>query len=165
MSQGRKLRSPALAADGRHLFADVVTSVGVAAGIILAVTLDQPILDPLLAALVALNILWSGWHVIRESLGGLMDEAVPHARLAEIREVIARNAEGALEVHAVRTRNAGPATFIDFHMVVPGIMPVADAHDICDRIEAALREAIEGAVITIHVEPEHKAKHAGVVVL
>ncbi len=165
VTQGRKLRSPALAADGRHIFSDVISSVGVGAGIILAVTTGQPIIDPLLAALVALNILWSGWHVIRDSLGGLMDEAVPHARLAEIREVIAQNAEGAIEVHAVRTRNAGPATFIDFHLVVPGVMPVADAHDICDRIEAALREAIDGARITIHVEPESKAKHAGVVVL
>lgn len=165
ISRGRSLRSPALSADGHHLLSDVVTSVGVALGIILAVVTGWAVLDPAMAALVALNILWSGWRVIRESLGGLMDEAVPDSRLAEIREVISRHAEGAIEAHDLRTRNAGPATFIEFHLVVPAAMSVAEAHDICDRIEGALRTHIEGARVTIHVEPENKAKHAGVVVL
>jgi len=165
ITQGRKLRSPALTADGRHLLSDVVTSVGVVVGIVLAVTTGWAILDPALAALVAVNILWSGWQVIRESLGGLMDEAVPATRLEQIRGVISHNAGGALEAHDVRTRNAGRVTFIDFHLVVPAQMTVADAHDICDRIERALKEAVEGALITIHVEPEQKAKADGVVVL
>ena len=146
ITQGRKLRSPALAADGRHLLSDVVTSVGVVIGIVLAVTTGWAILDPALAALVAVNILWSGWQVIRESLGGLMDEAVPRTRLERIRGVISRNADGAIEAHDVRTRNAGRVTFIDFHLVVPAQMTVADAHDICDRIERALKEAVEGAL-------------------
>ena len=165
ISRGRKLRSPALVADGRHLFSDVVTSIGVVIGIGLALATGWAILDPALAALVALNILWSGWRVIRESLGGLMDEAVPGAQLAAIRDVIARHAEGAIEAHDVRTRNAGRVTFIDFHLVVPAQITVREAHDICDRLEAALKEAIEGALITIHVEPENKAKHSGVVVV
>lgn len=160
--QGRRLRSPALAADGRHLIADVVTSVGVIIGIAAAVATGWTLLDPLLAAVVAVNVLWSGWQVIRDSLGGLMDEAVPPERLALIRETISQNAAGAIEAHDVRTRNAGPATFVDFHLVVPAQMSVADAHDICDRIERALREAVEGAHVTIHVEPEHKAKAPGV---
>lgn len=163
--QGRRLRSPALAADGRHLLADVVTSIGVLIGIALAVVTGWTVLDPMLAALVAINVLWSGWRVIRESLGGLMDEAVPAGRLDEIRGVIAENAGGAIEAHDVRTRHAGRVTFIDFHLVVPGEMTVGNAHDICDRIERALTEAVEGALITIHVEPEHKAKSHGVVVL
>jgi len=165
ISRGRKLRSPALAADGRHLLSDVVTSVGVVIGILLALATGWAILDPALAALVALNILWSGWRVIRESLGGLMDEAVPGAQLAAIREVISRHAEGAIEAHDVRTRNAGRVIFIDFHLVVPAQITVREAHDICDRIEGALKEAVEGALITIHVEPENKAKHSGVVVV
>ncbi|HVL22135.1 MAG TPA: cation diffusion facilitator family transporter [Amaricoccus sp.] len=162
---GRRLRSPALVADGRHLFSDVVTSVGVVAGIGLALYTGWTILDPALAALVALNILWSGWEVIRESLGGLMDEAVTDAELERIRAVISRHAEGAIEAHDVRTRNAGRVTFIDFHLVVPAQMSVRDAHDICDRIERALKAAVEGALITIHVEPENKAKLSGIVVL
>jgi cation diffusion facilitator family transporter len=165
ITQGRRLRSPALSADGRHLFADVVTSVGVLIGIALAVVTGWTILDPVLAALVAINVLWSGWRVIRESLGGLMDEAVPAGRLEEIRAVISMNADGAIEAHDVRTRNAGRVIFIDFHLVVPAQMSVAEAHEICDRIEAALKAAIAGALITIHVEPEQKAKAHGVVVL
>ena len=165
ITRGRRLRSPALAADGRHLFADVVTSIGVAIGIALAVVTGWTILDPVLAGLVAINVLWSGWRVIRESFGGLMDEAVSAARLEQIRGVIAHNADGAIEAHDVRTRNAGRVTFIDFHLVVPARMSVADAHDICDRIEQALRDAVEGALVTIHVEPETKAKSNGVVVL
>ena len=90
-----------------------------------------------------------------------MDEAVPEDRLARIRAAIARHAEGAIEVHDLRTRNAGPAVFIDFHLVVPARMSVAEAHGICDRIEAALRRDVEGARVTIHVEPEDKAKRPG----
>ena len=162
---GRRARSPALVADGRHLFSDVVTSIGVVIGISLAVVTGCSVLDPALAALVAVNILWSGWSVIRESLGGLMDEALPEERLAAIREIISAEADGAIEAHDVRTRGAGRRVFIDFHLVVPAAMTVAEAHDICDRVEIALRRKVEGASVTIHVEPEHKAKHNGVLVL
>lgn len=161
IARGRRVRSPALVADGRHLMSDVVTSVGVVVGILLALLLDMPLLDPLLAALVAVNILWSGWVVIRGSLGGLMDEAVPEAELARIRALIAENATGAIEAHDVRTRIAGQITFVEFHLVVPARMTVGASHDICDRIEAALRQEVEGSRVTIHVEPEHKAKHDG----
>jgi cation diffusion facilitator family transporter len=162
---GRRLRSPALLADGRHLMADVVTSVGVVLGLSLATVTGYAVLDPLLAGLVALNIIWSGAHLVRESVGGLMDEAAAPDVLARIRGIIAEHAEGALEAHDVRTRHAGRVTFIDFHLVVPGDMRVAEAHAICDRIEEVLREEIPGAVVIIHVEPEEKAKHRGVVVL
>ena len=163
--QGRRSRSPALIADGKHLLTDVVSSVGVLLGVVLAAATGWAILDPALAALVALNILWSGWGVMRESVGGLLDEAVPETTLSRIRDVISSNAEGALEAHDLRTRHAGKMIFVDFHLVVPGDMAVSAAHDICDRIERALREAVEDAMITIHVEPEQKAKHAGIVVL
>ncbi|WP_336043312.1 cation diffusion facilitator family transporter, partial [Pseudooceanicola nanhaiensis] len=155
---GRRERSPALVADGRHLYADVLTSAGVAAGISLAWATGWWILDPLMAALVALNILWSGGLLIRSSLSGLMDEAVSDSTLAVVRDVIAAEARGAVEAHDLRTRHAGKATFIDFHLVVPGETSVFEAHEICDRIEGALQDEIEDARVTIHVEPEHKAK-------
>ncbi|MGJ4889172.1 cation diffusion facilitator family transporter [Bradyrhizobium sp. HKCCYLRH3099] len=165
ISRGKRLRSPALVADGRHLLTDVISSGGVVIGLGLAVILQLPVLDPALALLVAVNILWSGWQVLKESTSGLMDEAVPEATLARIRQIIGLHAGGALEAHDVRTRHAGKLTFIEFHLVVPGEMSVRQAHDICDRIEAALREDDEHSWITIHVEPEDKAKHSGVVVL
>lgn len=163
--QGRRLKSPALVADGHHLLSDVVTSVGVIIGVALAVATGWPILDPLLAGVVALNILWSGWKVMATSLSGLMDEAVPDSTLAAIREIISDRATGAIEAHDLRTRHAGSATFIDFHLVVDGETTVTRAHEICDRIEASIKAKLPEAQITIHVEPEHKAKHSGVLVL
>lgn len=163
--QGRKARSPAIEADGKHLMTDVVSTIGVLVGLALVYLTGFAQLDAILAALVALNILWSGWGVIRDSVGGLMDVAVPPDIQKTIRDVIANNADGAIEAHDIRTRQAGKMTFIDFHLVVPGAMSVDDAHSICDGIEAKLREAVDDAQITIHVEPENKAKHAGIVVL
>ena len=162
---GRRWRSPAIGADGLHLLADVVTSVGVIAGIALAVVLDAPVLDPLLAGLVAINILWMGQRLVRRSVAGLMDAAPDPETLERIRRAIAVSATGALEAHDVRTRHAGRASFVEFHLVVPGDWTVAEAHAVCDRIEAALKAELEGAVITIHVEPEEKAKQEGVPVL
>lgn len=159
--QGRKHRSAALVADGKHLLADVVTSLGVVVGVVLVVLTGIHVLDAAIAALVALHVLWSGWEVIRDSASSLMDEAVPADEFATIRAVIAQNTGAALEAHDVRTRHAGKVTFIEFHLVVPSSMTVEAAHDICDRLEAALKKAVAGAVVNIHVEPEYKAKHAG----
>ncbi len=163
--EGRRRRSPALAADGRHLMTDVVTSAGVIAGLLLVPLTGWYWLDPVLAAFVALNIIWSGWMLMKESIGGLMDEALPEAVLSRVREVIAINAEGAIEAHDLRTRHAGRIVFVDFHLVVEGGMSVTQAHDICDRLERALKAEIGEAQVTIHVEPDNKAKHAGIVVL
>ncbi len=162
---GRKYRSPALTADGRHLMTDVFTSAGVFVGLVGAIVFGMPVLDPILAGFVAINIIWMGWKLMRESVGGLMDEAVPPATLDAIKSVISTEAEGAIEAHDIRTRQAGRATFVDFHLVVAGDMTVSFAHDICDRIERALKDKIEDITVTIHVEPEDKAKHQGIVVL
>lgn len=162
---GRQVLSPAITADGKHMLTDVVSTIGVLVGLVLVLATGWAQLDAILAGLVALNILWSGWGVIRESVGGLMDVAVPAETQKIIREAIAGNAEGALEAHDIRTRQAGRVTFIDFHLVVPGSMSVDAAHMICDQIEAKLREAVSDAQVNIHVEPEDKAKHAGIVVL
>jgi cation diffusion facilitator family transporter len=162
---GRSSRSPALVADGRHLTTDVVTSLGVLAGVGLVLLTGWRALDPALAALVGLNVLWTGWDVVKESVSGLMDEAASADIQDQIRHHISEHGDGALEAHDLRTRIAGRVTFIEFHLVVPGEMSVDMAHDICDRIEQALDKAISGARVTIHVEPEHKAKHSGIVVL
>ncbi len=165
MNRGRAWRSPAITADGWHLYADVATSVGVIIGLLLAVLTGWYFLDPLLAALVAIHILWVGWRITSQSLNGLMDRAVETEVLAEIRKVVASNASGALQIHDLKTRVAGTAIFIEFHLVVPGDMAVTDAHDICDRLEDALGAAVEGAEVVIHVEPEREAKTKGAITL
>jgi len=165
LRQGRRLRSPALVADGRHLASDVVTSAALIAGVGLVLATGLLWLDPLLAALAAVYILVSGLLVMRDSVGGLMDAAPAPEVVDRIRELVALHAEGALEAHDLRTRHAGRLTFLEFHLVVPGDMSVSTAHTICDRVETALKDEMVGLAVTIHVEPPHKAKHQGVLVL
>ncbi|WP_112803772.1 cation diffusion facilitator family transporter [Rhizobium sp. SYY.PMSO] len=156
---GRTYRSPALMADGQHIMSDVYTSIGVLIGLLLALGTGYPIFDPLLAILVAINILYQGWKVISASIDGLMDKAVLPEEEAVIKDAIAKNAEGSLGVHDLKTRRAGAVTFVDFHMVVPAAMPVREAHRICDRLEDAIRAIHAGSEITIHVEPEGEKAH------
>ena len=163
IDRGRKMRSPALVADGRHLMSDVVTSAGVVVGLILATLTGWLFLDALLAAAVALYILWSGYHLALESMSSLMDQAASSEIQSEIRSVIASNGHGALQAHDIRTRLDGRALFIEFHLVVPSGMTVYDAHIICDRLEDAIEHQIEGSQVVIHVEPDNKAKDEGVV--
>lgn len=157
--RGRALRSPALVADGWHLLTDVMTSVGVIAGLVLAAVTGLTVLDPTLAVAVACYILWSGSKIVLSSMSGLLDEAADADIQARIRAAIQRSGDGALEAHDVRTRQAGRAIFIEFHLVVPGTMTVNEAHGICDRLEDALEAEIEGSEVVIHVEPEYKAKN------
>jgi cation diffusion facilitator family transporter len=156
---GTAHRSPALSADGHHIMSDVVTSAGVLVGLVLAIASGYAVLDPLLAVVVAGNILYQGWKVIARSIDGLMDRAVSEQEEAAIKQAIAAHAAGSLGVHDLKTRQAGPAIFVEFHMVVPATMPVRDAHDICDRLEDSIREVNRGAKITIHVEPEGEKAH------
>ena len=162
---GRGVHSPVLVAEGRHLFADVVTSVALVIGLGLALATGIKLLDPLLAGLVALYILWAGTVLARDSLGGLMDEAPNIKVVQRIEALVSGHAAGALQAHDIRTRLAGRQTFLQFHLVVPGNMTVAEAHDICDRIEAGIAADLPQVVTTIHVEPEGKAKSHGALAL
>jgi cation diffusion facilitator family transporter len=114
----------------------VATSVGVLIGLALVQLTRNVLLDPLMATAVALHILWSGWHVVSDSIDSLMDRAVDDRMEAKIREILSQEATGAIEVHDLRTRGAGRIIFIEFHLVVPATMTVGDAHVICDRLEA-----------------------------
>jgi cation diffusion facilitator family transporter len=165
MRAGRAFKSPALLADGKHIWTDVLTSAGVLIGLVLAIATGKLWLDPVMAVLVALNILWQGWLVINFSVQGLMDHAVEPQEEARIRSIIGENAQGAIEVHDLKTRAAARATFIELHLVVPEKMTVKQAHDICDRIEDAVKASVPHSRVTIHVEPEGEAQHTGVLVL
>ncbi|MGV1904320.1 MULTISPECIES: cation diffusion facilitator family transporter [Rhizobium/Agrobacterium group] len=156
---GRRHASPALTADGHHIMSDVVTSIGVLIGLVLAIVTGYAILDPLLAILVAINILIQGSKVILHSLSGLMDKAVEPEEDEAIKKAIAEHSAGVLNVHDLKTRRAGSAAFIDFHVVVPASMSVGAAHEICDRLEDAIRGVIPGATLAIHVEPESEQAH------
>ena len=164
ISTGKRERSPALSADGRHILADVVTSVGVLAGLLIALATGWVVLDAVLAILVGANVLREGWKVVSSSLNGLMDVATSAETYELIRKTILANASGAIEVHDIKTRIAGPDSFIEFHLVVDGSLSVAKSHEICDRIEDALQEAITGAKTTIHVEPDHMKKETGLAI-
>jgi cation diffusion facilitator family transporter len=158
INRGTSWRSPALVADGQHLYTDVITSVGVVVGLAFAVLTGWHVLDPLIAAAVALNILWMGYKIAVQSMSHLLDEAASPEIEQRIRKIIEANGSGALEAHDIRTRQAGRALFIEFHLIVPGSMKVESAHAICDRLEHAIETAIEGSEVVIHVEPDYKAK-------
>lgn len=158
ITRGKQHYSPALTASGWHLVTDVVTSVGVLLGLLLALLTGWSVLDPLLAAVVAINILWIGYKISISSMSSLLDQAASPEIEQRIRKSIAANGHGALEVHDIRTRQAGRALFLEFHLVVPSQMTVADAHVICDRLEDAIEADIEGSEVVIHVEPDHKSK-------
>jgi cation diffusion facilitator family transporter len=162
IGRGSGLKSPALVAGGRHLMSDVWTSVGVLVGLGLALWTGWSWLDPALALIVAVNILREGFGVVMASVNGLMDSAAPSEEREEIEEIIHRSAEGALQVHGLKTRRAGKALFVEFHMVVAGMMTVRAAHDICDRVEDAIRAKLPEAKVNIHVEPEYKLEETGI---
>lgn len=151
--RGRRSRSPALVADGQHLMSDVITSIGVLVGVAAAALSGWLWLDAAIAALVALHILWSGYELVRDSLGGLMDASLPAEELARIETIIAAHRGPDAEIHRLRTRLAGPLTFIDFTLRVPGGLSVSEAHARCDDIEQALRRELGQTSITIHIEP------------
>ena len=156
---------PALAADAAHLFADALTTIGIIIGLSASVLLRMPVLDPLIAVAIAIQIAYIGGRTVTRALSGLLDEAPPPAIREQVRALVCDHATGALEAHDLRIRQAGRSSFLEFHLVVPGMMPVAEAHTICDRIEAALKTEMPGVIITIHVEPDGKAKHHGVLVI
>ena len=162
--EGRRSRSPALSADGRHIMVDVVTSAGVIVGLGLVLATGWLFLDSAIAIGIGVNVLLEGWKVIRSSVDGLMDSALDETETERIRQTILASATGALEVHDIKTRSAGHVSFIEFHLVVDGRMSVADSHAICNRVEAALAEAIPGSNITIHVEPDEESKRDGLTI-
>lgn len=163
--RGRVLRAPALVADGQHLWVDVITTVGVVLGILLAVFTGHWWLDPLLAAIVALHVLWSGGRLLCGSLSSLLDAALPPEALERVQAAISEEAGGALEAHDLRSRVSGRVTFIEFHLIVPGDMLVREAHMICDRLEEAILKVQPGSQTVIHLEPEDQAERGDNVIV
>jgi cation diffusion facilitator family transporter len=150
---GRRLRSITLRADGYHLLTDVWTSAGVIAGIALVALTGWLRLDPLIAFAVAVNIIWTGWRLVRETGTGLLDAGLPEDERRVVTEAIARfQAQGVL-FHALRTRVAGTRRFVSMHVLVPGGWTVQRGHDLCEEIERAVRDALPQTAVFTHLEP------------
>lgn len=153
LKAGQAHNSITLEADAKHLMTDVWTSVGVIAGVGLVWLSGWLWLDPLIALLVALNILWTGWELLHRSASGLMDEAIPGNQLDAIETVLESYRRQGLAFHALRTRQAGRQAFISLHVLVPGEWTVQRGHDLLERIEADIRAAVPFSHLTTHLEP------------
>jgi len=150
---GKKHNSITLEADAHHLLTDVWTSVGVIAGVGLVSLTGWLWLDPAVALLVAANIVWTGYQLMRRSAAGLMDISLPADKLEKIESLLAGYRAQGLDFHALRTRQAGGRAFMTLHILVPGHWTVQYGHDWAERIEDDIRKALPFTHITTHVEP------------
>jgi len=153
LKAGRTYRSITLEADAKHLMTDVWTSVGVITGVGLVWASGWLWLDPLIALLVAANIVWTGWQLLHRSASGLMDEVLPPAQLAAIEQVLDTYRRQGLVFEELLTRQAGMQAFISLHVRVPGDWSVKQGHDWLERIEADIRAVVPGGQVTTHLEP------------
>lgn len=150
---GRERQSITLEADAHHLMTDVWTSVGVILGVGLVALSGWNWLDPAIALLVAANIVWTGWQLMRRSASGLMDVALSPVDLAKVENALQDYVKHRISYHALRTRQAGRRSFISLHVLVPGKWSVQEAHDWVEKIEHDIRNVLPGSHITAHIEP------------
>jgi len=153
MTVGRRHNSITLEADAHHLLTDVWTSAGVIAGVALVWLTDWLWLDPVVALLVAGNIVRTGWQLLRRSASGLMDISITNEQLKAIDTVLNEYRKQGFEFHALRTRQAGMSAFISLHVLVPGTWSVQQGHDWLERIESDIRNTIPNSHVTTHLEP------------
>jgi len=150
---GRKHRSISLEADAQHIMTDVWTSLGVLVGIGAVALTGWSRLDPIIALLVALNIVWTGVQLVRRSALGLMDTALPASDQTSIHEVLARFRDQGIQFHALRTRQAGTRKFVSVHVLVPGTWQVQRGHELLEDVEAAIEAVVPGVHVFTHLEP------------
>lgn len=150
---GRRHRSLVLTADGKHILTDVWTSVGVLVGVGLVALTGWIRLDPIVAILVALNIIWTGLGLVRESTAGLMDRALPERDHDEIVEILNRYSTDDVKFHALQTRGAGQYRFASVHVLVPGVWTIQQGHDLVEQLELEMAGQMPGMVLSTHLEP------------
>jgi len=149
----RAHRSITLEADARHLLTDVWTTLGVFVGVLLVQATGWLSLDPLIALAVAIQILWTGAHLMIRSFEGLMDRAVPDDELAVIASVLDTLRHEGGDYHALRTRVAGARSFVDVHVLVPGGLTVQAGHDLVERLENEIQSKLPHVEVLTHLEP------------
>jgi cation diffusion facilitator family transporter len=153
LRSGKRLRSIALKSDGRHLLTDVWTSAGIVGGLIAANLTGWQIIDPLVAILVAINILKEGLHILQETTAGLLDAALPRKEQLVIKKVLRRYQNTGVCYQRLKTRLAGSQRFVSVNILVPGDWSVEQGHYFCDVIEIAIANALPGTHTTTHLEP------------
>ncbi|MDX2239853.1 MAG: cation diffusion facilitator family transporter [Leptolyngbyaceae cyanobacterium bins.302] len=153
LSASKRLRSITLRADAHHLLTDVWTSVGVVVGLILVPITHWLILDPIIAFIVAANIVWTGVRLLRETGLGLLDTAMPLPERQVITDILTRYDSQSVQFHALRTRVAGARRFVSLHVLVPGAWTVKQGHDLCEEIELAIVRSLPGTYVFTHLEP------------
>jgi len=152
--EGKRRKSITLEADAQHLMTDVWTSAGIIAAVAIVALTGWTILDPLIAILVALNIIWTGYQLMSRSVAGLMDASLPLREIKLIEDVMEKYRVRRVTFHALLTRQAAARQFVSVHMLVPGEWTVHDAHHIAEDFEADIRVALGGAVtVFTHLEP------------
>jgi cation diffusion facilitator family transporter len=150
---GQRYDSITLEADAKHLMTDVWTSIGVAGGVGAAAATGWTRLDPIIALLVAANVIRAGLDLLRRSLLGLLDTALPEQSRMEIMKILDDHRAGGVEYHALRTRQAGARRFVSFHILVPGEWSVQRGHDLLEEIEEQIRGRVPNSTIFTHLEP------------
>ena len=150
---GHRLDSITLRADAHHLLTDVWTSLGVVLGVALTKLSGLPVLDPLIAIAVAVQIIFTGWRLLRETAAGLLDRALPADDLATLKALLEAHSGAGVAFHALRTRRAGSRRFVSCHVLVPGEWTVQQGHDFCERIEAEISAALPSCHPFTHLEP------------
>jgi cation diffusion facilitator family transporter len=153
LGAARHHRSITLEADAKHLLTDVWTTAGVLVGVILVQVTGWLRLDPLIAMAVAVQILWTGWHLVHRSFEGLMDRAIPEDDRHAIIEVLETLRAQGGDYHALRTRMAGSKSFVDVHVLVPGSMSVQAGHDLAEHLEDEIRRRLPHVEVLTHLEP------------
>jgi cation diffusion facilitator family transporter len=153
MRAGKRYNSITLEADGKHLITDVWTSIGVVVGLVLVVITGLEWLDPVIALLVAANIVYTGVKLVKRSAYGLLDTALPNDTMEKVRTVLDGFAGEGVKYHALRSREAAARSFISVHILVPGRWTVQRGHELLERIEAGIREAVPGVHVFTHLEP------------
>jgi cation diffusion facilitator family transporter len=149
----REHRSITLEAAAHHLLTDVWTTAGVIVGVGLVVLTGWLVLDPLIAIAVAVQILWTGYRLMRRSFDGLMDRAIPPAERQEIVKVLEQVKAAGGDYHRLRTRAAGKVSFVDVHVLVPGTMSVHEGHDLVEKLENEIRAKVPHVEVLTHLEP------------
>ncbi len=150
---GRRLESITLRADAHHLLTDVWTSAGVLVAVILVKVTGWLILDPIIALVVAANIVLTAIRLLAETGHGLLDRAITEDELRAIRKLLRPYEEKGLAIHALRTRQAGPLRFVEMHVLVPGGWSVQKGHDVCEEIERGVVGLLPRTSVLTHLEP------------